>query len=503
MRRDAAPGPPTPTGAGASGSAILELRRITKRFPGVVADDAVDLVVRRGEIHALVGENGAGKSTLMRIVAGLYPPDAGEILLDGTPTRLSSPREAIARGIGMVHQHFVLVERFTVTENVVLGAEGGPILRQRDAARRIGELARASGFVVDPSAPVESLSVGERQRVEILKALYRGVDILVLDEPTAVLTPPEARELFANLRALRSAGTAIVFISHKLDEVLAVADRITVLRRGRVVGETAPRETRREELAEMMIGRPVLFELERDAVPLGPPVLEISGLEVGGRLHGVDLTLHAGEVLGIAGVEGNGQRELVECCVGLRTPDAGSVRVGGIDLAHATVDRHRSEGVAFIPEDRHSQGLVLEMTVWENSALGRQKARGFSSRLGVLSIGRIKARCMRLIRRFDVRTRTISAPASTLSGGNQQKLILARELDQAPRVLVAHQPTRGLDVGAIESVWRRLLDGRADGRAVLLVSAELDEILELSDRIVTIYEGRITGEFRPDVEAAR
>ena len=492
MRHDAASGSSDPADAAPP---IVALRGVTKRFPGVVADDAVDLVLRRGEIHALVGENGAGKSTLMRVLAGIYAPDEGDILLHGVATRFASPRAAIAHGIGMVHQHFVLVERFTVVENIVLGDERGPLLHERDAAARITELARRTGFEVDPWATIASLSVGERQRVEILKALYRGVEVLILDEPTAVLTPPEAQELFSSLRALASSGTAVVFISHKLDEVLALADRITVLRRGRVVGETTPAATTRAELAEMMVGRPVVFDVERDDVRLGGPALQISGLEVAGRLRGVDLEVRTGEVVGVAGVEGNGQRELVECCFGLRSPDAGSVRVGGVELAGATVDRHRSAGLGFVPEDRHSQGLVLAMTVWENSVLGRQKAPGFSGRLGVLRIGRIKARCARLVRAFDVRTRTISAAASTLSGGNQQKLVLARELDASPAVLVAHQPTRGLDVGAIEGVWRTLLDGRAEGRAVLLVSAELDEVLELSDRIVAIYDGRITGEF--------
>ena len=474
---------------------LVVLEGITKRFPGVLANDRVDLALRPGEIHALVGENGAGKSTLMGVLYGLYPPDAGRILLRGEAVRLSSPREAIARGIGMVHQHFVLVDRFTVADNVILGDEGGPLLDRAGATARLHDLAAAYGLSVDPERQVASLSVGEQQRVEILKALYRGVTLLILDEPTAVLTPGEARELFTNLRRMRDDGVTIVFISHKLDEVLALADRITVLRRGRVVGDAAPSATTKADLAELMVGRRVLFDLERPTVRLGPTALEIRGLEVPGRLHGVDLDVRAGEIVGVAGVEGNGQRELAECCIGLTTPSAGSVAIDGVELSRSRVAEHRRRGVAFVPEDRHERGLVLEMSLWENAALGRHADGELSGRLGTLAIRRMKDLCTRLIRRFDVRARSISAPARTLSGGNQQKLILARELDRAPRVLVAHQPTRGLDVGAIEFVWRRILDHKASGLAVLLISAELDEIYELSDRIVTMYEGRITGAF--------
>ena len=491
-------GAPTAGEGAPAGSPLVVLRDITKRFPGVVANDHVDLSLREGEIHALVGENGAGKSTLMRVLYGLYAPDDGEILVRGHPVGIASPRDAIARGIGMVHQHFMLVARFTVAENIMLGAEGGPILDRAGADERIRELADAYGFVVDPGRRVESLSVGEQQRVEILKALYRGVDLLILDEPTGVLTPPEADQLFANLRKLRDDGKTVVFISHKLDEVLSIADRITVLRRGRVVGETTPRETTKAALAEMMVGRPVLFDLQKPDVMPGEPMLELRGLRVPGHLEGIDLTVRAAEIVGVAGVEGNGQRELAECCIGLLTPGGGSIRVAGTELSDRGVDEHREHGIAFVPEDRHHRGLVLDMTLWENVALGRQSRPGFSGRFGVLIIRRIKALYTRLVRAFDVRARSISVPASTLSGGNQQKLILARELDEQPRVLVAHQPTRGLDVGAIEFVWRRILDQKAAGRAVLLISAELEEIYELSDRIVTIYEGRLTGEFAPD-----
>ena len=434
----------------------------------------------------------------MRVLYGLYPPDDGRIVVRGREARISSPRQAIALGIGMVHQHFVLVDRFSVVENVVLGAEGGPLVHLDDAAERVGTLARQYGFHVDPTAQVEDLSIGQEQRVEILKALYRGVDLLILDEPTAVLTPSEASELFENLRRLREDGKTIVFISHKLDEVLAIADRITVLRRGAVVGETTPAETSKERLAEMMVGRPVLFRLEKPDVTPGEPVLRVEGLRVGDRVRGVDLEVRGGEILGVAGVEGNGQRELAEAIIGLRRADGGRVMVGGSDVTGRSVAEVRRQGVAYVPEDRHDRGLVLDMSLWENAVLGRHRRREYRGGLGLLLIRKIKALATRLIRAFDVRARSVNVEAATLSGGNQQKLILARELEQDPQLLVASQPTRGLDVGAIEFVWRQLLEQKAEGRAVLLISAELDEIYELSDRIVTIYEGRITGEYAPD-----
>jgi general nucleoside transport system ATP-binding protein len=488
--------------AGREGAPLVVMEAITKRFPGVVANDRVDLELREGEIHALIGENGAGKSTLMRVLYGLYPSDEGRITVRGQEVRIHSPRQAIALGIGMVHQHFVLVDRFTVTENIVLGAENGAVVDFAGAAERVKELARSYGFAVNPGAEVEDLSVGEEQRVEILKALYRGVDLLILDEPTAVLTPSEANDLFQNLRKLRDDGKTVVFISHKLEEVLAVADRITVLRRGQVVGETTPERTSKEQLAEMMVGRPVLFELEKPGVELGEPVLEVEGLKVAGKVEDIDVEVRSGEILGVAGVEGNGQRELAEVLIGLRPPDAGHVLVDGRDVAGLTVAEIRERGVAYIPEDRHDRGLVLDMTLWENSVLGQQRKPGVVGRLGVLLIRKIKELAARLIRAFDVRARSVDVPAATLSGGNQQKLILARELEEVPRLVVAHQPTRGLDVGAIEFVWRKILEQKAAGAAVLLISAELEEIYELSDRIVTIYEGRITGEYAPDAPPA-
>lgn len=484
--------------AGHSGVPLVTLEKVTKSFPGVVANDSVDLTLKEGEIHALIGENGAGKSTLMHVLYGLYPPTAGRILVRGKEVKIGSPRAAIAHGIGMVHQHFVLVDRFTVAENIILGEEGGPLIDLEAAGQKLAELARSYGLGIDPKTRVEDLSVGAEQRVEILKALYRGVDILILDEPTAVLTPSETKELFENLRRLTGSGKTVVFISHKLDEVLDIADRITVLRRGKVVGETAPGATTKQQLAEMMVGRPVLFQLDKpDAAP-GEPILELKNLSCEGKLHDIDLTVHAGEILGVAGVEGNGQGELAEVVIGLRKPSAGAILLGGDNIGGRSVAECRRHGVAFVPEDRHERGLVLDMTLWENSVLGHQGEREYTGRSGLLVIRKIKELATTLIERFDVRARGVNVTAQTLSGGNQQKLVLARELQGDPRLLVAAQPSRGLDVGAIEFVWKQLLEQKAQGRGVLLISAELDEIYELADRIVTLYEGRITGEYQPD-----
>ncbi len=486
------------TGAGReSASPLVVLEGITKRFPGVVANDDVSLELRVGEVHALIGENGAGKSTLMQVLYGVYPPESGQIVVRGRVEKIASARDAIALGIGMVHQHFVLVDPFTVTENIILGKEDGEILHLEEAQAKVSALADSYRFQIDPAAVVEDLSVGEEQRVEILKALYRGAEILILDEPTAVLTPAEIRDLFENLRRLRSDGKTIVFISHKLDEVLEIADRITVLRRGKVVGETTPAETSKAKLAEMMVGRPVLFDLEKPEVEIGEPILRLEDLR-GGRLNGCSLEVRAGEVVGVAGVEGNGQRDLADAIMGLRPLEGGRIVLGGQDVAGMDTGQTRNMGVGFIPEDRHGQGLVLDMTLWENAVLGRQDDREFLSKRGVLGIRKIKVLAARLLKEFDVRARSIEMSARTLSGGNQQKLILARELETEPRLLLAAQPTRGLDVGAIEFVWRQILDQKAAGKAVLLISAELDEIYALSDRIVTLYEGRITAEYPPD-----
>jgi simple sugar transport system ATP-binding protein len=485
-------------GTGRSGAPFVVMAGITKRFPGIVANDDVDLTLAAGEVHALIGENGAGKSTLMRVLYGLYPPDEGQISVRGEPVRIHSPRDAIALGIGMVHQHFVLVDRFTVTENIILGEEGGPILDLDASHQKVADLAARYGFGLRPSALVDDLSVGEEQRVEIIKALYRGVDLLILDEPTAVLTPQETQELFENLRSLRDAGKTIVFISHKLDEVLEISDRISVLRRGKVVGETTPAETSKEQLAEMMVGRPVFFQLEKPDVQPGDEVLRLESVWAEPGLRGVDIHVRAGEIVGVAGVEGNGQKELANVVIGLQPAIRGRILFEDRDVTPWSVDRRRDGGFAFVPADRHGQGLVLDMTLWENTILGRQDDPGFSRFAGLLLTRKIKALAERLIELFDVRARSISVTASSLSGGNQQKLILAREIDPDPKILVAAQPTRGLDVGAIEFVWSQLLEQKAEGRAILLLSAELDEIYALSDRILTIFEGRITGEFPPD-----
>jgi ABC-type uncharacterized transport system ATPase subunit len=488
-------------GAGrASAPPLVVLEHVTKRFPGVVANDDVSLDLRPGEVHALIGENGAGKSTLMRVLYGMYPADSGRIVMSGEEVKITSPRAAIAHGIGMVHQHFVLVDTFTVAENVILGDEGETVLHRQAAEEKVADLARTYGFQIDPAAIVETLSVGEEQRVEILKALYRGVDVLILDEPTAVLTPAETKELFSNLRRLREDGKSIVFISHKLDEVLQIADRITVLRRGVVIGETTPAESNKAKLAEMMVGRPVLFRLEKPQTEIGEPVLSLEDLR-GGRLNGLSMEVRAGEIVGVAGVEGNGQRDLADAIMGLRSLDGGRIVLHGRDLTSMTTEEIRNAGVAFVPEDRHEQGLVLDMSLWENSVLGRHDDAAFSNKRGVLFIRKIKELARRLIAEYDVRARSIDVTARTLSGGNQQKLILARELETDPELLLAAQPTRGLDVGAIEFVWKQILDQKAAGRGVLLISAELDEIYALSDRIVTLYEGRITAEYPPDAPA--
>ncbi len=493
----------------------IALRGITKRFGPVWANQGIDLEITDGEVHALVGENGAGKSTLMKILAGLYLPDEGEILVRGRRRRIDGPRRAIGLGIGMVHQHFMLVGRFTVTENIILGAEPRRdrlLVDYRAAAARVRELCRQSGFDLDPGARVLDLSVGQQQRVEILKVLYRGADILVLDEPTAVLAPQEVRELLANLRALRDQGKTIIFIAHKLDEVLAVADRVTVLRRGRVVGTVAAADTTPERLAELMVGRHVLAVRRRGERVQGEPCLVVRGLGVpglGGRraLEDVSFSVRAGEIYGVAGVEGNGQAELVEALVGLRPAATGAISIGGQTVqaparpgaprARFSVRRTRSLGVAYIPSDRHRQGLVLAMRAWENLILGRHRRKEY--RRGPFFWSRmILPLAQAAVREFDVRLASLRDPAGSLSGGNQQKLILARELGSGPRVVVAAQPTRGLDVGATEFVENKLLEARAAGQAVLLVSADLDQLLALADRIGVLRAGRLVAEFTAD-----
>ncbi len=488
------------------GVPLLELRGITKRFPGIVANDHIDFDVRRGEVHALLGENGAGKSTLMNVLYGLYRADEGEILLNGKPISIGSPREAIEHGIGMVHQHFMLIPVMTVAENIVLATEptqAGVLLDYGAARRRVTELSRTFNFAIDPDARVESISVGQEQRVEILKALYRSADILILDEPTAVLTPQEARELFEILRTLTREGMSVIFISHKLNEVLEIADRITVLRRGKKI-ETLPAAGATEEhLARLMVGRDVLLRVDKEPASPGEPLLRIEDLGVLDNrnleaVRGVSFDVHAGEIVGIAGVDGNGQSELIDAITGLRRPRSGRIIVAGRDVTSANARRVLDAGVGHIPEDRQARGLVLDFTLAENIALEDYR-KPPDSRWGWLFPRRLIARARRLLRDFDVRGGGPTTLAAALSGGNQQKVVIAREVARDPRVLLAAQPTRGLDVGSIEYVHRRLIQARDSGKAVLLVSLELDEILSLSDRILVIYEGQMVQEYAPEV----
>jgi general nucleoside transport system ATP-binding protein len=489
-----------PLDASSAPSAVpaLEMRGITKRYPGVVANDHITLDVRNGEIHALLGENGAGKTTLMNILYGLARPDEGEILLDGTAVRIADPHDAIARGISMVHQHFMLVPVLSVAENIILGQEtmaNAVFLDRANARRRIGELATRFGFEIDPDAKVGSLSVGQQQRVEILKALYREARILVLDEPTAVLTPQETEEIFVLLRRLATDGRSIIFISHKLYEVLAIADRITVIRRGRVIGERSPGETSEEDLAELMVGRGVQLTVERGESHPGATMLDVRGLRVpddrGSEVvRGVDIEIKAGEILGIAGVAGNGQDELVEALVGLRSPAGGEVRLGGRDVAGLGPRTMNELGVGYVPADRQRFGLVLSFPIYDNLVL-TSYYRAPYARGPLRNDSAIIDDADRSIRAFDVRTPSGEVNAGTLSGGNQQKVVVAREFDRDLKLLILDQPTRGLDVGSIEFIHRRIIEKRDAGTAILLVSAELDEVLEMSDRIAVMYRGEL------------
>jgi len=479
---------------------VLEMRGIRKEFPGVVANDDVSFDVRRGEVHALLGENGAGKSTLMNILYGLYRPDGGEIRLNGKPISFSSAREAIEAGIGMVHQHFMLIPVMTVAENIVLGTEPrkGVLLDQGAADERVAHMARTFRFEVDPEARVENISVGQQQRVEIMKALYRNADLLILDEPTAVLTPQEASDLFEILRNLQREGLSIIFISHKLNEVLEIADRITVLRRGKTI-ETVPREGATEEsLARAMVGREVLLRVEKEPSEPGDVLLSVRDLHVKDdrgieKVRGISFEVRAGEIVGIAGVDGNGQTELIDALTGLQKIESGTATIAGHALSHANARKALDAGIGHIPEDRQRRGLVLEFSIAENIAL-HDYAKPPDARFGWLFPRRMVDRAKTLIREFDVRGGGPFTRAGGLSGGNQQKLVAAREIARDPKVLIAAQPTRGLDVGAIEYLHRRLVQERNEGRAILLVSLELDEILSLSDRILVVYEGEIVGE---------
>jgi ABC-type uncharacterized transport system ATPase subunit len=484
---------------------LLELTGITKRFPGVVANDHVDFDLVQGEVHALLGENGAGKSTLMSILYGLYHPDEGEIRLNGTPLRIDSPHVAIDNGIGMVHQHFMLIPVMSVAENIVLGVEPhrGPFLDLDAAEERVRELSERFGLAVRPGARIDSISVGMQQRVEILKALYRGAEILILDEPTAVLTPQEAEELFAIVRSLQAEGKSIIFISHKLNEVLQIADRITTLRFGKQVGTVPRAGATQESLARMMVGREVVLRVEKPPAQPGEVLLSAENLVVVDErgleaCRGVSLEVRAGEIVGIAGVDGNGQSELIDALTGLRQPASGRIVVGGKDVTNASAREVLDNGMGHIPEDRQRRGLVLDFSLAENLALHDYRTPP-ESRFGWLFPRRLVERARRLLKEFDVRGGKPQTPAAALSGGNQQKVVVAREVSRDPRVLVAAQPTRGLDVGAIEFVHRRLVTERDEGRAIMLVSFELEEILSLSDRILVVYEGRIVGEYAPDV----
>jgi simple sugar transport system ATP-binding protein len=492
--------------SGVTNELVLEMRGIRKEFPGIVANDDVDLDVRRGEVHALLGENGAGKSTLMNILYGLYRPDAGEILVQGKRVSFSSAKDAIEAGIGMVHQHFMLIPVMSVAENIVLGTEpvrAGILLDERAAAQRVQELAKSFNFEIDPDARIDSITVGQQQRIEIMKALYRNASILILDEPTAVLTPQEASDLFEILRTLTREGISIIFISHKLNEVLEIADRITVLRRGKKI-ETVPREGATEEsLARAMVGREVLLRVEKPPAQPGERLLEVKDLRVVDdrgieKVRDLSLSVRAGEIVGIAGVDGNGQTELIDAIAGLRKVESGSIEVAGRPLANASAHEMFDAGLGHIPEDRQRRGLVLEFTIAENVAL-HDYAKPPDAKWGWLFPNRLVERARALIREFDVRGGGPLTRAGALSGGNQQKVVAGREIARDPKVLIAAQPTRGLDVGAIEFLHRRLVEERDEGRAILLVSLELDEILSLSDRILVIYEGEIVGEHGTDV----
>jgi ABC-type uncharacterized transport system ATPase subunit len=476
----------------------LEMRGITKRYPGVVANDSINLVVRPGEIHALLGENGAGKSTLMNVLYGLAVPDEGEILLDGVPQKLSGPADAIARGISMVHQHFMLVPVLSVAENIVLGEEtmaNRVFLDRAEANRRIIELGKTFGFEIDPDVKVGSLSVGWQQRVEILKALYRDARILVLDEPTAVLTPQETEEIFTVLRRLAAEGHSIIFISHKLYEVLEIADRITVIRRGKVVGERIPGETNEDDLAELMVGREVSLVVDRGQSSPGGPVLRVEGLHVNDdrkreAVRGVDFEVRAGEILGIAGVAGNGQDELVEALTGLRKPAKGRVTLGDNDITGDASRGIYEQGVGYVPADRHRFGLVLSYPVSDCMVLTSYHRAPFARGI-VRDHDAIERVARERIAEYDIRTPNEDVRAGTLSGGNQQKIVVAREFSRDLRLLILDQPTRGLDVGSIEFIHRQAIAKRDAGTAILLVSAELDEIMELSDRIAVMFRGRL------------
>ncbi|MEJ2448629.1 MAG: ABC transporter ATP-binding protein [Anaerolineales bacterium] len=477
---------------------ILELKGITKSFPGVLANDNINLTLNKGEIHALLGENGAGKSTLMNVLYGLYAPDSGDIYVNGNKIEVTSPRDAIAQGIGMVHQHFMLVPVFTVTENVILGDEtlrAGGFLDRKTPAERIREISDEFHLEVDPNSYIRDLPVGVQQRVEIIKLLYREADILILDEPTAVLTPQEVDELFTIMRSLVKSGKSIIFITHKLREVLTFSDRITVIRGGKVVGSTTPAEADQNQLAAMMVGRDVSLEVDKEPPSIQDTILEVEDLVVLDHMRNiavnqVSFQVRGGEILGIAGVQGNGQTELVQAITGLTHPAAGKLRLMGQDITTASPRKITELGSAHIPEDRQHDGLVLTATIADNLVLNTYYKKPFA-RSVILQEDKVLKNAEKIIENFDVRTPSPLIPVGSLSGGNQQKVIVGREFSRPIKFLVASQPTRGLDVGSIEYIHQRLLEKRADGVAVLLVSTELEEILKLSDRIAVMFNGEI------------
>ena len=478
---------------------IIEMRGITKRFGAVTANKGVNLSIPANTIHAIVGENGAGKSTIMKILYGFYTADEGEIRIEGAQREIKTPHDAIALGLGMVHQHFMLAPPMTALENIVLGAEPGGAVKIdfKRAEERVNKLSKDFGFDIDPRRRVEELSVGQQQRVEVLKALYRGARILILDEPTAVLTPQEVEEFFKILRSMREQGGTIIIITHKLSEVLSLSDNVTVMRDGQMVGERKTKETNAAELARLMVGREVLLRVEKGAASPGDVTLAVRNLSYGSKLDGVSFDVRAGEIVGIAGVEGNGQTELIEVLAGLRRASGGSATLGGREISKLSARAVRELGVAHIPEDRHARGLLLDFNLAGNAILGVHYRKPAVTTFGLIDDHAVLEKASRLIRDFDVRPPNPAAAARALSGGNQQKLIVGREFDLKPKLLLVAQPTRGVDIGAVEFIHRKLIELRDAGAAVLLVSAELEEVLSLSDRAMVMYGGKIVGEFDP------
>jgi len=489
---------------------VIEMLHITKEFPGIIANDDITLQLRRGEIHALLGENGAGKSTLMSVLFGLYQPEAGEIKKNGKVVKINNPNDATALGIGMVHQHFQLVDVFTVLDNIILGAETTKLgfLQKKEARKKVEALSEKYGLKVDLDARVENITVGMQQRVEILKMLYRDNEILIFDEPTAVLTPQEIDELMATMKEFAKEGKSILFISHKLNEIMAVADRVTVLRKGKYIGTVDTKDTDKQSLSNMMVGRPVQLEVVKEKARPGETVLKVEHLTVPSHtqkrdaVHDVSFEARAGEILCIAGIDGNGQSELIYGLTGLEKCSGGTVTLCGHDISHASI-HHRSADMSHIPEDRHKHGLVLDYTLEDNMVLQRYFEPQFVSKAGFLKRKAIREYANRLIEQYDVRSgQGPVTVARSMSGGNQQKAIIAREIDKDPELLIAVQPTRGLDVGAIEYIHKQIVAQRDAGKAVLLVSLELDEVMSLSDRILVIYEGEIVGELDPKTTTA-